>query len=51
MVFQDSAKISSMVSLNHRLMMISMDQPWHGQQQLQDQNQTDLLPLHLHSKE
>lgn len=31
--------------------MISMDQPWHGQQQLQDQNQTDLLPLHLHSKE
>lgn len=31
-------------------MMINMDQPRHGQQQLQDQNQTDLLPLHLHLK-
>lgn len=30
--------------------MINMDQPRHGQQQLQDQNQTDLLPLHLHLK-
>lgn len=50
MVFQDSAKIFSTVSLNHRLMTINMDQPRHGQQQLQDQNQTDLLPLHLHLK-
>lgn len=50
MPLQDSAKIFSMVSLNHRLMTINMDQPWHGQQQLQDQNQIDLLPLHQHSR-